>query len=82
MTRDIAVECAGLTNEGLAKLEGWTGEMMATSDCDTDPLWTVIREGGPYHTRGFLHEYCERLRQTDRAHHAEALMARHGRSMT
>ena len=82
MTRDLAPEHPGVLNEALAKLEAWTGEMMATSDCDTDPLWTVIREGGPYHTRGFLREYCERLRQTGRAHHAEALMARHGHSTT
>jgi hypothetical protein len=51
--------------------------MMRTADDNIDPLWTVMREGGPLHTRGHLASYCERLRQTGRAHHADALEARH-----
>jgi hypothetical protein len=40
-------------------------------------MMTVLREGGPYHTRGFLPSYLERLRATGRAHHAEHLAALH-----
>ena len=68
--------------EGLARLHEWTTDMMNTSECDVDPMWTVLREGGPYHTRGRLGKYCEHLRATGRAHHADALMARHGHWMT
>ena len=38
---------------------------------------TVLREGGPYHTRGRLPSYVKRLRETGRTHHAEALASRH-----
>lgn len=81
MTRDLAQERPEVVNEGIARLETWHAEMMATSESDADPLWTVIREGGPYHTRGMLARYCERLRATGRAHHADALLARHSHWM-
>ncbi|HUS90327.1 MAG TPA: sulfatase, partial [Phycisphaerae bacterium] len=48
---------------------------MATSDYAEDPLWTVMREGGPYHTRDALAGYCKRLRETHRGHHADFLDA-------
>ncbi len=58
-------------------LESWyTGQMM-TSDYDVDPLMTVLREGGPFYTRGYLPRYLERLRATGRAHHAECLARFH-----
>jgi len=69
---DVVAKCLGM-------LEHWHGEMMATAEDATDPLWTVMREGGPYHTRGQLGRYCEHLRATSRAHHAETLAARHRR---
>lgn len=78
-TRNLADERPDLVCYGLAIIEKWHGEMMRTADDNIDPLWTVMREGGPLHTRGHLEAYCERLRDTDRAHHAEALLARHGR---
>jgi len=82
LTRDLSNARPELANDGLARLHEWTAQMMMTSESQVDPLWTVIREGGPYHTRGRLRTYCERLRATGRAHHAEALMARHGHWMT
>ena len=76
-TSDLADERPEVVREGLALLERWTAEMMERSPYETDPLWTVMREGGPYHTRGHLASYCAHLRATGRAHHAEALEARH-----
>jgi choline-sulfatase len=38
-----------------------------------DPLWTVMREGGPYHTRGRLPGYLVHLEATGRADGAAAL---------
>ncbi len=78
---DLADKLPEVRDRGLALLEAWHAEMMATADGDVDPLWTVIREGGPFHTRGALEAYCERLRASGRAHHAEALMKRHGRTL-
>ena len=66
---------ASTADHGQALLERWTAEMMASSDGDVDPLWTVMREGGPFHTRDRLGFYCRRLRDTGRAQHAEFLEA-------
>ncbi|MCE5197578.1 MAG: sulfatase [Armatimonadota bacterium] len=47
-------------------LESWHQSMMKTMPHDVDPLWTVMQEGGPEHTRGALPAYCEFLEKTDR----------------
>jgi len=82
LTHDLTSELPAVVNDGLAKLEHWQTEMMNSSESDVDPMWTAIREGGPYHVRGALKRYCEHLRQTGRAHHADALLARHSHWMT
>jgi arylsulfatase A-like enzyme len=74
---NLAQSEPAIVNQAMAYLADWQAEMMLTSHSDTDPLMTVLREGGPYHTRGFLPEYVERLRATGRAHHAEHLIALH-----
>lgn len=51
----------------------WHGEMMASSDSQIDPMWTVLREGGPYHTRGHLENYLKRLEETGRSEGAQKL---------
>lgn len=76
-TRDLASARPDVVGQGLGLLEQWHTEMMATSESPVDPLWTVMAEGGPLHTRGELLHYCQRLRETGRAHHADALLARH-----
>lgn len=78
LTRDLASERPDILNEGAEKLERWHSEMMETGNSEVDPLWTVMDEGGPHHTIKDLHKYCEILRNSGRAHHADALMARHG----
>ncbi|HUT34240.1 MAG TPA: sulfatase [Planctomycetota bacterium] len=82
LTHDRSKDRPDAVAEGLARLHEWTTVMMNTSESDVDPMWTVLREGGPYHTRGRLGKYCEHLRATGRAHHADALLARHGHWMT
>jgi len=72
---DLAESQPGLADRGQALLEEWTGEMMETSSSGIDPLWTVVHEGGPYHTRGALQKYCQRLRETGRERHAQFLEA-------
>jgi len=76
-TDDVAGSRPAVVNEGLAILERWTAEMMQSSACDVDPMWTVIREGGPLHARDHLASYCAHLRRTGRGHHADGLEARH-----
>ncbi|GAG07409.1 unnamed protein product, partial [marine sediment metagenome] len=63
------------SDHGQALIEQWTGEMMSRSDSQIDPLWTVMREGGPYHGQEISRQYLEHLRQTGRGHHADFLEA-------
>jgi arylsulfatase A-like enzyme len=44
----------------------WQENQMLGNPDDRDPLWTVMREGGPMHSKGRLKEYCERLNRTGR----------------
>jgi arylsulfatase A-like enzyme len=76
-TRNLAEEHPEIVSHALSLLDQWRGEMMSTSPGAEDPLWTVMREGGPFHIRGNLETYCRRLRATGRAHHAEKLEAQH-----
>jgi arylsulfatase A-like enzyme len=67
-----------MRDRGLALLEQWHGEMMATSDYNIDPMWNVIREGGPYHTRDRVEGYARRLRETGRAPYADFIEKHRG----
>jgi len=66
-----------LCREAVYRLNGWHDEMMASMESDIDPLWTVMKEGGPFHARGMLRRYCERLEKTDRGWAVEELKRRH-----
>ncbi len=60
-------------------LDAWWAEEMRRSPRAVDPLWIVMREGGPFHARftsPSFERYVERLRQTGRADFAEALLKR------
>ncbi len=76
---DLADAHPEIVHQGLALLEQWQAEMMTISESQVDPLWTVMREGGPFHTRGWLLAYCQRLRDSGRERYAQALLARHAR---
>jgi hypothetical protein len=43
-----------------------------------DPHENVMAEGGPYHVRGKLPTYLERLRASDRSHLADQLAEKYG----
>lgn len=76
---NLAHERPEVVNAGLARLESWHSTMLASSHTvPLDPMQTVLREGGPFHTRGVLESYAKRLRETGRAEHAERLEARAG----
>jgi hypothetical protein len=76
-THNLAGERPEVTNRAMRLLEEWQREMMLTSTHDVDPMMTVLREGGSFHTRGQLPRYMERLRATGRAHHADRLASLH-----
>jgi len=75
-TNNLAAGKPAVVKEGLALLEKWVKEMMSapgTAPGAKDPLFEVIEEGGPYHSRTMFQRYCERLRKTGRAQFAEKL---------
>ncbi len=74
---NAADERPDLVSRAMALLAEWHHEMSVSSRYDVDPMMTVLREGGSFHTRGMLPAYLERLRATGRAHHAERLAAGH-----
>ncbi len=76
-TNDLSESHPTIVDQAMGLLADWYRQMMLTATKDVDPLMTVMREGGPFHTRGRLPEYLKHLRNTGRAHHAEKLEALH-----
>ena len=74
---NLAAERPDLVDRAMGFLAEWYHEMAATSRHGIDPMMTVLREGGSFHTRGRLPGYLSHLRETGRAHHAERLAAGH-----
>jgi choline-sulfatase len=76
---NVAADNKEICMEAVYYLNEWHDEMMHRSADDRDPLWTVMKEGGPFHVKGYLKEYLERLEETGRGHYAEELKRRHPR---
>ncbi|MCL5997641.1 MAG: sulfatase [Chloroflexi bacterium] len=76
---DVAGEQQAVCRDAVYRLNAWHDTMMAQMPYDVDPLWTVIKEGGPLHARGRLREYCARLEQTGRGWAVPELTRRHPR---
>ncbi len=72
---DLAAEKPELCALGAKIILDWNDEMMKKSDFDADPMWTVMREGGPEHARGMLETYIRRLEETGRGEFVPALRA-------
>ena len=63
---------------GRDKLDSWHAEMLVDAARDRDPHENVMAEGGPFHVRGKLPAYLERLRASDRSHLADQLAEKYG----
>lgn len=74
---NLADERPELCDKACRHLTEWQHQQMMTSRSAIDPLWTVMKEGGPLHAKGRLAEYCERLEKTGRAEGAAELRKRH-----
>lgn len=70
-----------LCREGAWRLMNWHDEMMATMPRGlvADPMRVVLDEGGPFHARGQLRAYVERLNATGRHGTVDTLRRRHPR---
>jgi len=74
---NLSDKCEDLVNEGIKYLGEWHFEMMSKNRYSIDPMWTVIREGGPHCTRKDAKErYCKILRQSGRKEFAEIISTR------
>ncbi len=79
-TKNLAKELPQVAARGAKYILEWQYDMMKSSDADVDPMWTVMREGGPEHTRGYLTDYLKRLEATDRAEGAKKLREKYPNS--
>lgn len=93
---DVAGANSAVCREGAWRLSRWHDaqmQKMATHASDVvDPLWTVIREGGPFHARmvnpgnpggvAGLRRYLDRLERTGRADGAAELRRRYHAALT
>lgn len=70
---NLAKDEPALCAKGAKIIIDWVDEMMKKSDYAIDPMWTVIKEGGPEHSRGALENYIKRLEGTKRAYGIEKL---------
>ncbi len=76
-TRDVFGQHPEVVQQAAYLYLNWYDEMMTTSPYEQDPLWAIMREGGPSHAKGHLKEYITRLNETGRQDQAEALIERH-----
>jgi len=63
---NLASKYPEICRQAVYYLNHWHDGMMKTIDSAVDPLWLVLREGGPYHTLGALEPYCKSLEGSDR----------------
>ena len=78
-SRNLAEEHPELCQEGAWRLMRWHDEMMASqaNGITVDPMRTVMAEGGPFHAKGQLKDYCKRLETSGRAFAIDELKKRH-----
>ncbi len=76
---DLFASSSALAAQGRTLLAEWTSAQLARSLVEQDPLETIVAEGGPFHVRGHLDAYLERLEATGRRGWAAELRTRRGR---
>lgn len=76
---DIKDDYPEVCARGAKMILDWQEEMMIKGPQTIDPMWTVMSEGRPFHTRGELEGYLKRLIKTGRAEGAARLKAKHGK---
>jgi choline-sulfatase len=75
LQQDLAAQFPEVCLEAKAHLADWQDEMLGSMPAGytMDPMRTVLAEGGPFHVRGCLRSYLQRLRDTSRSALAERL---------
>jgi len=78
---DVSGEFPEICKEAAWRLLNWHDDMMSKRKDAVDPLWTTIREGGPFHAKGHLEDYLVRLKETGRSEGIEELKRRHPKEL-
>jgi arylsulfatase A-like enzyme len=76
---NLAKEKPEIVHQAVATYLDGHDQMMFSMVKAEDPMWTVINEGGPFHAKGHLAKYCERLEATGRGWSIPGLRKRHPR---
>ncbi|MDE6202858.1 MAG: sulfatase-like hydrolase/transferase, partial [Lachnospiraceae bacterium] len=81
---NLAEEYPEVCWHGAWYLERWVADNMLSNiyNYHEDPMWSVIAEGGPFHCRGYLYDYCKRLEETGREECANRLRLKHPHELT
>ena len=74
---DVKEKHPDICAQGAKIILDWHDDQMLKSNTGIDPMITVLREGGPYHARGFLDKYLKRLDATGRKDGADKLRAKY-----
>ncbi len=71
--QDVKKNHPDLCAHGAKLILDWQEDLRINNPNIEDPMWTVMREGGPYHTRTDLEAYIQRLESTNRSEGAQQL---------
>ena len=74
---DVALARREDATYALALLHEWESDARYRTPGGADPLWSVIAEGGPWHSRGHFGHYMAHLRSTGRAGWADRFELSH-----
>src|SRR5205814_9789085 len=74
--QDVASSNPQIVQRAMAMLGEWHASMMSSATHRSDPMETVLQEGGAFHTRGQLPGYLKRLHETGRSGKAQLLAAK------
>ena len=76
---DLAQNLPMICQQAEIYLEEWQAHMQSTmpDKQEIDPMITVLKEGGPFHARGKLKTYIERLEKTNRGWAVSELISKH-----
>jgi choline-sulfatase len=79
---DLVADQATIVADARVQLGDWLDEQLGRSYAPQDPLATIAAEGGPFHVRGHLEPYLDRLRATGREEWIAPILDRHPVSTT
>lgn len=72
-TKDLKDQYPDLCARGAKYILDWQEDQMHKNPSLKDPMWTVMSEGGPFHTHTDLPKYIQRLKDTGRQDGARRL---------